>query len=189
MGHSMGALVAWEYIKTYGQDALSGMIIVDMTPCMIERPDWKLSLYRGYSSADNQDFISKLKHDFVSTVCDLIVSGKVLSESERLQVVNQEMMKIRKNRIAKLDPEAWITCWESFVHKDYRSVLSGITLPSLLTYGEKSNFYGPEIAHYVHQNIAGSRLVMFEGAGHSPQMEQPDRFAGEIQCFLKDHFS
>lgn len=188
LGHSMGALVVWEYLKQFGQEPISGTIIVDMTPCMINRPDWQLSLYRNYSEADNAQFVAELKEDFVDTVANLILSGKVLNAEERQQMMNQNTMLLRQNRLEKLDPTAWTDCWETFVHNDYRAILSQITVPTLLLYGGKSNFYGADVANFVNQSIKGSKLVMFESTGHSPQMEQPAKFTQEVAAFLDAHF-
>ena len=34
--------------------------------------------------------------------------------------------------------------------------------------------------------MPGSRLEIFEGAGHVPQLEEPGRFAATLQRFLDD---
>jgi pimeloyl-ACP methyl ester carboxylesterase len=39
-------------------------------------------------------------------------------------------------------------------------------------------------AHRAHELIPGSRLELFEGAGHYPHCEQPDRFADVLVDFL-----
>jgi len=33
--------------------------------------------------------------------------------------------------------------------------------------------------------IAGSRLVVYRGAGHSPHWEEPERFASDLVAFIK----
>lgn len=186
LGHSMGALVAFEYLKNYGQDLLSGLVIVDMTPCMITRPDWPLALYGQYSEEDNQRFIDELEAAFIDRVCQLIVNGKKMTTEQQKAFKRMDFSRIREMRLNKLNPRTWIDCWQSFVGRDYREILTQISLPTLLLYGEKSNFYGPAVADYVHESIDTSELVLFAGAGHSPQVEQPDLFAQELIDFIQN---
>lgn len=186
LGHSMGALVAFEYLKNYSQELLSGLVIVDMTPCMITRPDWPLALYGQYSETDNQQFIDELEAAFIDRVCQLIVNGKKMTAEQQKAFQRMDFSRVREMRLNKLNPRAWIDCWQSFVGRDYREILTHISLPTLLLYGEKSNFYGPAVAEYMHESIDTSELVLFAGAGHSPQVEQPDLFAQELTCFINN---
>jgi non-heme chloroperoxidase len=185
LGHSMGALVAFEYLKNYGSDLLSGLAIVDMTPCMITREGWPLALYGHYTEADNQQFIDELEADFVERVCHLILSGKKMSGDQKKAFMRMDFSRIREARLNGLNPKAWIECWQDFVVRDYRDVLAKIDLPTLLLYGEKSNFYGPDVAHYMQASISDSELTLFSGAGHSPQVEQPDLFAEKLIRFIE----
>ena len=36
----------------------------------------------------------------------------------------------------------------------------------------------------IASGIAGARLSVFEGAGHAPHWEQPERFASELASFV-----
>ena len=40
VGHSMGAFVAWEYIRQFGEERLAGFVNIDQPPCDSRRPDW-----------------------------------------------------------------------------------------------------------------------------------------------------
>jgi pimeloyl-ACP methyl ester carboxylesterase len=35
-----------------------------------------------------------------------------------------------------------------------------------------------------HEAIAGSRVVLFEGAGHFPHLDEPERFAEVLRDFM-----
>jgi len=41
-------------------------------------------------------------------------------------------------------------------------------------------------AHELRELIPGSKLVVFQGAGHVPTLTMPLKVAGEISAFLKD---
>lgn len=185
LGHSMGAVVVWEYIRQFGCDAIEKLIIVDMTPKMLVDENWELGIYGTYSEDDDKCFIQECEKDFIERVGELIINGKKLTEPQKEAMRNGELMTIRNQRLSRLDQKAWLDCWSSFVDKDYRDVLPTIKVPTLLCYGTDSNFYGTKVANYVHENIPDSTLVMFEGAGHSPHGEQPDTFCQHLLEFVK----
>jgi pimeloyl-ACP methyl ester carboxylesterase len=59
-------------------------------------------------------------------------------------------------------------------------------LPSLIIWGQRDRIIPVEHAHAAHQGMPGSRLEIFDDAGHFPQLNDPPRFAGILKDFL-DH--
>ncbi|HSO99001.1 MAG TPA: alpha/beta fold hydrolase [Solirubrobacteraceae bacterium] len=59
-------------------------------------------------------------------------------------------------------------------------------IPILIIWGERDPIV--PVAHGVraHETIAGSRLEIFEGVGHLPQLEDPGRFIAVLEQFLQD---
>jgi pimeloyl-ACP methyl ester carboxylesterase len=57
-------------------------------------------------------------------------------------------------------------------------------VPTLIVWGDRDPIIPIDHAHAAHELIAGSRLEVFEGAGHYPHCEQPDRFVGVLVDFL-----
>lgn len=186
MGHSMGALTSWEHIRQFGDSHLSRLIIIDQSPKLMTDPQWKLGLYGNYSAAHDQAFVDGLKNDFADTVMNLIGKGKQLSDAQRAALMDHPVIAARRERVRALSGPPWIESWNSFVGNDYRSVLKEISVPTLLLYGKKSAFYGEAVANYVNDSIANSRLVMFEHAGHSPQIEEPEKFISELLAFVEN---
>lgn len=182
MGHSMGALISWEYLRQFGDGRLSALCLIDQTPRMLTAADWDLGLYGRYTEEDNARFIREVREDFSSGVLNLIgrsragLAGHPAAEA---------MFKARGSLLQSLAPEPWIAAWQSFVGKDYRDVLPGIQVPTFLAYGAACRFYGPRVAEYVHARIRNSELRMFERAGHSPHTEMPDVFARSFLEFVE----
>jgi pimeloyl-[acyl-carrier protein] methyl ester esterase len=58
-------------------------------------------------------------------------------------------------------------------------------VPTLLVYGAKSNFYGPEVARYVAEHLPSAILELHPDAGHSPHLEQPERFVDDLVRFSR----
>ena len=58
-------------------------------------------------------------------------------------------------------------------------------IPTLLVWGDQDPIIPVEHAHRAHAVMPGSRLEIFEGAGHFPHCEQPERFVRVLTDFLR----
>jgi len=57
-------------------------------------------------------------------------------------------------------------------------------LPLLLVWGGRDPVIPVAHADALHEQLSGSRLVVFDRAGHFPQVEEPGRFAGVVAEFV-----
>ena len=57
-------------------------------------------------------------------------------------------------------------------------------LPTLIVWGAEDPFIPVSHAHVAHAAIAGSRLEIFEGVGHYPHCEAPERFVEVLVDFI-----
>jgi pimeloyl-ACP methyl ester carboxylesterase len=64
--------------------------------------------------------------------------------------------------------------------------LNEIKIPTLIVHGSLDAGVPLACAEEAHRLIAGSRLVVFDGAGHWAQRERPDEFNKTVREFLKD---
>ena len=72
---------------------------------------------------------------------------------------------------------------------DNQDLLKRLTLPMLLSLGDKDNPAQLEVGASLageHDNIS---LSVYEGVGHSVFFEQPDRFNTELRRLAEDAFS
>ena len=60
-----------------------------------------------------------------------------------------------------------------------------IQVPTLVVWGTKDRMIPAWHATTAHEVIADSRVVLFEGAGHFPHLDQPERFAQLLGDFMK----
>jgi pimeloyl-ACP methyl ester carboxylesterase len=58
-------------------------------------------------------------------------------------------------------------------------------LPTLIVWGDEDPIIPVEHARRAHEIIEGSRLEVFEGCGHYPHVEDPDRFAEVLRDFME----
>ena len=60
-----------------------------------------------------------------------------------------------------------------------------IEVPTLVVWGTRDRMIPAWHATTAHQVIADSRVVLFEGAGHFPHLDQPERFAQLLSDFIR----
>lgn len=185
VGHSMGALISWEYINLFGCDNLKLLVIIDQTPKLITDNSWQLGLYRNYPHEDNVIFEQELEDNFSHAVIELVLNGQEMNDKEREIVRNSKFMQNRTKRLKDFNPKAWIDTWKSLSRKDFREVLNNITVPVYLAYGDKSNFYGIDIANYVKENTPDSKLHIYPGSGHQPHIDYADDFVSQVIEYAK----
>jgi pimeloyl-ACP methyl ester carboxylesterase len=58
--------------------------------------------------------------------------------------------------------------------------------PVLIIWGERDRMIPAQHGERAHQAIPGSRLEIFEGVGHLPQLEAPGRFVAVLERFLAE---
>ncbi len=73
---------------------------------------------------------------------------------------------------------------ESFQSDLLLARLAASTLPLMLVWGEGDRLLPLARAREAHRLLPGARLEVIEGAGHSPQSEQPDQFNRVLEDFL-----
>jgi len=59
-----------------------------------------------------------------------------------------------------------------------------IEIPTLVVWGTRDRMIPALHATTAHEAIAGSRVVLFEGAGHFPHLDEPERFAEVLRDFM-----
>jgi proline iminopeptidase len=69
-------------------------------------------------------------------------------------------------------------------HYDLTSQLPSIKVPTLITVGQHDWITPVACSESIHRLIPGSRLEIFKNSGHSPQLEEPERFQALVREFL-----
>jgi pimeloyl-ACP methyl ester carboxylesterase len=64
--------------------------------------------------------------------------------------------------------------------------LGRITVPTLVVWGASDGVVTPDYGRAYSRLIPGSRFALIEGAGHHPEIEQPEEFAGRVAAFLQE---
>ncbi len=72
------------------------------------------------------------------------------------------------------------------VNEDLAPVLPAIQAPTLILWGERDAEVPRRAMEILQAGIRGSRLVVFEGAGHFPFLDLPKDFCGVASAFLQE---
>jgi len=185
LGHSMGALTAWEHIGRYGTDHLGGLVLIDQSPRLVTDQDWDLGIYGAFDADHNTRFIEALETDFAEAVLRLAAYGYNTKVRERYEADSGGFRMLREF-LREMDAGPLIECWRSLAAADYRAVLPKIDVPTLLIYGDQSQFYSLEVAEFVRSAIPNAQLEVYRNSDHSPHLWQRDRFLADMKRFLAD---
>ncbi|MEH6626192.1 MAG: alpha/beta hydrolase [Motiliproteus sp.] len=180
VAHSMGALTVWRYIQSYGCEQIKGLVIIDQSPKLLTDDQWQHGVFGKFEQADNQQFCQQLDHDFADAVIRLIC-GRLKDASDSLP--DSKYFQRLREYLGLLPGPKLTECWQSLCDADLRSVMAMITSPTLLLYGDRSQFYGPELAGWVHRQINGSQLIRYSEADHSPHIAERERFISDLNSF------
>ncbi|MCG2579175.1 alpha/beta hydrolase [Dechloromonas sp. XY25] len=185
VGHSMGALTLWQYIRDFGTGKLARACFIDQSPKLLTDDAWPHGIYGNFDQQKSQEMMSWLHYDFAEAVLKLTAFGLNARAREKYLAGASGWEKSRMALRAQ-NPGPLIDCWASLTAADYRDVLATIDIPSMLIYGGESNFYGLETARYVANQIPNALLHIYEGTDHSPHQWQRERFMRDLLAFIDE---
>lgn len=187
VGHSMGALTIWEHVARHGCDRLAGLVTLDQSPRLLTDAGWPFGIHGDWSATRDQAFVADLEQDFPETVVRLVSLGLNGAARRRYERGDAAVDRLRRY-LAGLDPTPLIAVWRTLTAGDWRPVLPGITVPTLLIHGDESHYYPPATGGVVRAMIPGATLLTYAHADHAPHVAQPVRFVADLRAFAAHCF-
>jgi len=181
LGWSMGALVLWRMMQRHGSAMIAGMIVEDMSPRVLNNSDWALGMSNGLDAQSSARAMRAMTSDWAAYA--RAFTPKIFSR-ERLYR-DPDMIGHACERIQTLDPKAMADLWSSMTQQDLRAELPAMKVPTLVTYGERSDAYGPETSRYLVTTLPDASTKGFAHSGHAPHMEEPEEFARAVTDFAR----
>ena len=183
VGHSMGALTLWQYIRDFGCDRMAKVCFIDQSPKLLTDETWEHGIYGNFDARKSAEFLATLEQNFAEGVLKLTAFGLNARAREKY-LANARGWEKSRTSLQRQNPLPLVRCWQSLTEADYRDVLGKISIPAMLVYGGESNFYHVETAYYVARQIPNAILHIYEGTDHSPHQWQRDRFVRDLQNFI-----
>lgn len=185
IGHSMGALTLWQYIRDFGTTRLGKICIIDQSPKLLTDESWNHGIYGNFETKQANQLISLLQEDFAEGVLRLTAYGLNKRARDKFETGSSGWEKARQ-ALRSQEAGPLIKCWQSLTEADYRDVLKKTNIPTMLVFGEESNFYHVETAHYVQKQIPNAILHIYEGTDHSPHQWHRERFTRDLISFINE---
>lgn len=183
VGHSMGALTLWQYLRDFGDSRLSRLVFIDQSPRLLTGDGWQGGIYGDFGPERSASFMAELRQDFAEAVLRLVAFGHN-PRARDLYQQNGKGIQTARERLRALDPQPLIDCWASLTAADYRDVLARITIPALLVYGGASNFYSAGTAQFVRDSIPNAVLHTYPDVDHAPHLWERERFVRDVLSFV-----
>jgi pimeloyl-ACP methyl ester carboxylesterase len=185
MGHSMGCSVIWSYLDLVSPALVRRLVLVDQAPSVIAKPGWTDDEKSRYgclfpSAADFGGFVGA-----VAATSDVdgtmgILKGMFTAgfPEASLRFIASENLKLPRGHAANL--------LHDHCYLDWRDVIEGIRLPTLVV-GAEASIFSAASQRWIASVIPGAEVEIFEaGAGGSHFMfaENAARFDARVAAFL-----
>ena len=181
VGFSMGGGEVARYVGNHGPSRLRSVVFAAaVPPCLLKgpgNPDGPLTPEKAQQkadeyAADRHAYYDAFTKNFFSANGELKVS-----ETERQQAIAL---------CEQADPAAAAACMAAFAHADFRQDLAAIDLPTLVLHGDADAIVPlAGSGARTHAAVAGSELVVLEGAPHGCNASHADAFNRALLDFLK----
>jgi len=178
-GWSMGAHVAFALAKRHGTDRLKAILAIDMSPKVLNAPDWEAGSKGGLDATRNKDVLKAIADRWPDLAPH--VARRIFAQD---RVPNKTRMAMTTSRISACRPELMGPMWASLTDQDFRQFLPSLEIPLHLAYGKHSALYGSKVRKWYIENIQNLVMHEFRNSGHAPHLEEPEQFNSLLKSLL-----
>ncbi len=173
-GNSLGGGISWEFTVAH-PEKVRKLILIDAT---------------GYPSINAKGSIGfRLASTPIVNNLLLYITPKALVRASLKTIYNDssrvtqaQVDRYHDMAISKGNRAALLSMFKKG-RKHEENLISTITKPTLIIWGEKDNLIPVENAYQFEKNIKGSKLVVLKNIGHVPMEECPQKLAAIIANF------
>ncbi|ACG77685.1 hydrolase, alpha/beta fold family [Phenylobacterium zucineum HLK1] len=167
-GHSMGSLVAQRFAMRH-PERTAGLVLEGAFPSLSGN-----AAVQAWYEAEIAPMTAPMSPE----------AARAFQESTLARPVPPAFLDLVTNETQKLPVHAWKAILQGMMAEDCSAELRRLQVPALIIWGDQDAFVGRGDQD-VLKTIPGSRLVVFEGAGHSPHWEDPEQVAGLIAMMMQ----
>jgi pimeloyl-ACP methyl ester carboxylesterase len=175
VGWSMGSLVAWDYLRQFGDDhRLGGVIVVSQGPSDLIQDDWPhgiaddadLHAYLAAMQGDSRAFLAEFLPTMFHTAPDPATIERLLDDIGRAGA-NTGTLILADQTV-----------------QDYRADIPSFAVPHLLVWGTDEQVGKLAAADWLAASLPHAHLHVFDASGHCPMWEEPERFNSVARAWL-----
>jgi pimeloyl-ACP methyl ester carboxylesterase len=146
-----------------------------------------LVLAGGFASFRDNPVLEEFWSAEVSRLEDPIAASfaRAFQEATLARPVPPEYLETVVDESLKVPARVWRDCFAAFRDDENTAELGRIRAPTLLVWGDRDAFARRTDQETMLSAIGGSRLLVYEGAGHAMHWEEPRRFASDVAAFCE----
>ena len=170
VGHSMGSIVA----QRFAVDHPDRVLALVLEGAFLPRP--ANESVRGFWRE-------------VSVLDDPIdpAFARAFQKSTLAQPVPEVFFETVVGESLSVPARVWKAALEPLLALDFEADVRRFRIPTLILWGARDTFTLRAEQDALASAIAGSQLLVYEAAGHSPHWEEPARFAADVARFVEAH--
>jgi pimeloyl-ACP methyl ester carboxylesterase len=169
VGHSMGSTNAQRFAIDHPERTL-GLVLAGAFATYRDNP-----AVVGFWQSTVSRLTDPIDPDFV----------RAFQESTLAQPVPQGFLDIVVQESLKVPARVWRATFDGFLEDECAGELGKIKAPTLIVWGARDAFCSRHDQDALLMAIAGSRLSVYERAGHALHWEEPERFAADLVAFAR----
>ncbi len=175
-GHSLGGQIAWQ-VAAAMPERVDRLILVDAAGYPSAAAQWppglQVALWPGAGVMSNY----------------LLPRGLVQASLQHLygdpSLVTPALVdRYYDMALRSGNRQALVRRLDAMAQHDGSTRIGSLALPTLVLWGARDPWIPVESGRRFAQDIAGARLVVFDGLGHFPHQEDPVRTVSEVRQFL-----
>jgi 3-oxoadipate enol-lactonase len=179
VGHSMGGMVAQEFLRRRAHRATS--VCLYATSPGLAQPETPEALQAARERA--RDFMArrigpldagKTMRDMAESLLDQLLSPRA-SEAARAAAIES---------VSSVPPSVYRDAMRCILSFDGTAIVPKIDLPTLVIAGGEDRTIAPAIVEAMARQIRGSRFEIIPGVGHLANLEDPPAFNRVLSDFL-----
>ena len=184
VGHSMGSLTLWQYLRDHGSGKIGRLCFIDQSPRLGTDDDWKLGIFGDFPPERSARITRSFRDDFAEGVLRFTAYGLNAAARAGYEANGRGWQRLR-DYLRGLPAEALVACWEDLANVDFRDVIPAIDRPTLVIANDQDYAHPLAYARELAALIPGARLDVITSKTVDPALYTRE-FTAALARFLSE---